>query len=52
MCVGTSTELHKTTKDTTYYTDKKAEENPSSYYEEVKKSSDVQMTRNPAYHVP
>ena len=58
--VGTSSELHKPTKDTinpAYHTItgdhcKKPVEEPVSYYEEVKKPSEVKMTQNPAYAVP
>ena len=59
--LGISLELHKQTKDTidkAYRTitnddySKKQLEVPSSYYEEVIRSSEVKMTTNPAYAVP
>ena len=56
--VGTSSELHKPTKDTTnpaYHTitdDYNKTETPISYYEKVNVSSNVKMTPNPAYAVP
>ena len=57
MHVGTSSELHKPTKDTAYQTVtddhfKKPVEKPISYYEDMNISSDVKMTPNPAYAVP
>ena len=57
--LGTSSELHKPTKDTVnpaYHTItddyKKPVGEPISYYEEVKKPPEVKMTQNPAYAVP
>ena len=57
--IGTSSELHKPTKDTinpAYYTitddlRKKTVEEPVSY-EDVNRSPDVKITPNPAYAVP
>ena len=61
MCIGTSSELHKPTKDTVnpaYHTItddhfKKPVEKSISYYVEVNipVSSDVEMTQNPAYAI-
>ena len=58
MCVGTSSEFYKPTKDTinpAYHaiTDDKSKnlmEKPTGYYEEVKKSLNVETARNPAYY--
>ena len=55
--VGTSSGLHKSTKDITnpLYTDdrcKKPVEEVTSAYEEMDITPEVKMTQNPAYAVP
>ena len=61
MYTGISSELGKPTKDTvnplydtSTITDdhKKEVPKPDVYYEEVNISSDVKMTKNPAYAIP
>ena len=57
MYVGTSSGLHKSTKDITnpLYTDdhcKKPVEKVTSAYEEIDITPEVKMTQNPAYAVP